>query len=115
MLTGGLLAFRLFRITRLLFGLAIIFLLVTAIADISVAPSDSNASTAADATSAPNAGRGSAEGEQAPQVSVIAHEGGVGKVDTWVSRKIDGTLSAIEDARLETRRVLSGLGDLIGL
>ena len=112
---GVFLAFRLFRIARLLLALAVVFLLVTAIADISLAPSDSNASTPADAAASADVRRGSTDGEQVPRVSVIAHEGGVGEVDTWVTEKVDGTLSAIEDARLETRSVLTRLGDLIGL
>ncbi|MFQ5426277.1 MAG: hypothetical protein ACE5EV_04265 [Gaiellales bacterium] len=43
------------------------------------------------------------------------HEGGIATIEEWATDAAREARSTLEDARLRTKDVLSGLGDLVGL
>lgn len=98
---------RLFYWARLLLILFAVFIVATAVFDVSLAPD------------APVVERQSAvEPDPASDVSdveIVVHEGGTDKVGGWLSRKVDGGLGALEDIRREVRDVGSSIGDRLGL
>lgn len=85
---------------------AIVFLLVTAAADISLAPAPEP-----ETGSAVTAGASAT----APDIEVVVHEGGIATIEEWATDAAREARSTLEDARLRTKDVLSGLGDLVGL
>ena len=102
--------FRLFRLLRaLLIALACV-ILVTAVADISLAPGTDRVDRApgvgaSRGQAAPPDPRSDVSGEQTA-VSVLEHEGGLADIRSWVTDRVDGALTGLESARLRTREIL---------
>lgn len=101
------------RLVRIVTMLAVAFaavVLVTAVADISVAPRHDPAAQqpgeqGASAIRARLDPRSDLAGEQT-SVEVLEHEGGLADAQTWLTDRVDSALAGLEKARLRTRELL---------
>jgi hypothetical protein len=97
---------RLIRLAVAVGVLLVVFLVVTAVADISVAPSARLDARAGTQPSARTIDPRSDVASDLEEFEVLEHEGGLDDARSWLAKRVDGVLLALERARLETRELL---------
>jgi hypothetical protein len=97
---------RVYYWARLLFALFAVFIVATAVLNVSLAP-QVDTETDTPVTRVGDAG-------DVPEVEVVVHQGGTDKVGGGLSRSVETGLQTLDDVRLAVRDVGSSFGDLFG-
>ena len=97
---------RLFYWAKILGALFVVFLVATAVFDVSLAPRSSTSDTDVVNPARPNG--------EIPGFEEVLHESATEEVGNWISTSVDSSLERLDDIRLELRELGASVGDVVG-